>query len=86
MNIKFQVGMIDVFEEDDVNTGSGDKFLKVFEEVNKEFAKQTNVNLVAGKGSIIASENFKSCFLCFFVFSFQAMEGKMSSQDFLILD
>ena len=29
--------MIDVFEEDDVNTGSGDKFLKVFEEVNSLF-------------------------------------------------
>ena len=40
----FQVGMIDVFEDDDVdnfvNTGSSDPFLKVFGNVSKVFTKQ----------------------------------------------
>ena len=41
--------MIDVFEDDDVdsfvNTGSSDQFLKVFGNVNKVFSKQTNTKL-----------------------------------------
>ena len=45
----FQVGMIDVFEDDDVdsfvNTGSSDQCLKVFGNVNEVFSMQTNTKL-----------------------------------------
>ena len=51
--------MIDGFEADEeinfIDTGNSDQFLKVFEEVNKVFAKQTHVRLnVADKGFISA--------------------------------
>ena len=51
--------MIGGFEEDDatnfVDTGNSDQFLKVFEEVNKVFAKQTRDKLsVVDEGFITA--------------------------------
>ena len=51
--------MIDGFEADEeiniIDTGNSDQFLKVFEEVNKVFAKQTHDRLnVADKGFISA--------------------------------
>ena len=51
--------VIDGFEADDdtniIDTGNSDQFLKVFEEVNKVFAKQTHDRLnVADKGFISA--------------------------------
>ena len=51
--------MIDGFEADEeiniIDTGNSDQFLKVFEEVNKVFAKQTHDRLnVADKGFVSA--------------------------------
>ena len=51
--------MISGFEEDEadnfIDTGNSDQFLKVFEEVNKVFAKQTRDKLsVADEGFITA--------------------------------
>jgi hypothetical protein len=51
--------VIDGFEADEeiniIDTGNSDQFLKVFEEVNKVFAKQTHDRLnVADKGFISA--------------------------------
>ena len=74
--------MIDGFEADEeiniIDTGNSDQFLKVFEEVNKVFAKQTHDRLnVADKGFISAQDlvssssvitlNLAMLFICSFI-------------------